>query len=76
LRGRTENQILAVVEESDEFAEIYPEDKYFIVKNFQKGGHVVGMTGDGGNDAPTFNQKVLLKRVAVSAWGKIFNFVG
>ena len=56
LKGRPENQILPLVEESDGFAEIYPEDKYFIVKSLQKGGHVVGMTGDGVNDAPALKQ--------------------
>jgi H+-transporting ATPase len=56
LKGRPENQILPLVEESDGFAEIYPEDKYFIVKSLQKGGHVVGMTGDGVNDAPVLKQ--------------------
>ncbi len=43
-------------EESDVFAEIYPEDKYIIVKSLQAKEHIVGMTGDGINDAPALKQ--------------------
>ena len=38
------------------FAGVLPEDKYKLVKAFQKGGHIVGMCGDGANDAPALRQ--------------------
>ena len=38
------------------FAGVLPEDKYNLVKAFQAGGHVVGMCGDGANDAPALRQ--------------------
>ena len=44
------------IEEIDGFAEIYPEDKYQIVRLLQSRGHMVGMTGDGVNDAPALKQ--------------------
>jgi H+-transporting ATPase len=38
------------------FAGVLPEDKYKLVKAFQKGGHTIGMCGDGANDAPALRQ--------------------
>ncbi len=42
--------------DADGFAEVYPEDKYVVVKRLQAAGHVTGMTGDGVNDAPALRQ--------------------
>jgi H+-transporting ATPase len=38
------------------FASVLPEDKYALVQAFQRDGHVVGMCGDGANDAPALRQ--------------------
>ncbi|GAB1421464.1 plasma-membrane proton-efflux P-type ATPase [Anaerolineales bacterium] len=40
----------------DVFARVYPEDKFRLVESLQNTGHIVGMTGDGINDAPAIRQ--------------------
>jgi len=46
----------STIEDTHGIAQIYPEDKFSIVKTLQRIGHVVGMTGDGVNDAPALGQ--------------------
>jgi H+-transporting ATPase len=38
------------------FAGVLPEEKFHLVRAFQKAGHTVGMCGDGANDAPALRQ--------------------
>jgi H+-transporting ATPase len=56
IEGLSEDERVKAVGETGGFAEIYPEDKYKIVKLLQSRGHMVGMTGDGVNDAPALKQ--------------------
>ncbi len=53
---RHESEIISLIEEANGFAQVFPEDKYFIVDELQKADHIVGMTGDGVNDAPTLKK--------------------
>jgi H+-transporting ATPase len=56
IEGLSKDEQVKIVGESNGVAEIYPEDKYKIVKLLQSRGHMVGMTGDGVNDAPALKQ--------------------
>ncbi|MEM4071481.1 MAG: plasma-membrane proton-efflux P-type ATPase, partial [Thermoplasmata archaeon] len=56
LRESSPQEATEIAEKSSGFAEIYPEDKYVIVKSLQANKHIIGMTGDGINDAPSLKQ--------------------
>lgn len=65
LGGLSHDEQIALIDGSDGFAEVYPEDKFRIVRLLQEEGHMVGMTGDGVNDSPALKQAEL--GTAVSA---------
>jgi H+-transporting ATPase len=54
--AQTGNATVDLFSGADGFAEVFPEDKYVVVKGLQAAGHITGMTGDGVNDAPALRQ--------------------
>jgi H+-transporting ATPase len=49
-------EVIESIEQADGFAEVFPEHKFHIVDVLQKRNHIVGMTGDGVNDAPALKK--------------------
>lgn len=44
------------IEKTTAFCQVFPEHKYTIIQNLQSRNYIVGMTGDGVNDAPALKQ--------------------
>jgi H+-transporting ATPase len=55
-REHESGQLADAIERADGFAQVFPEHKYHIVDVLQERGHIVGMTGDGVNDAPALKK--------------------
>jgi H+-transporting ATPase len=54
--AREAERLARSIEQADGFAQVFPEHKFHIVEVLQQRGHIVGMTGDGVNDAPALKK--------------------
>jgi H+-transporting ATPase len=54
--NKSDSDAQPIIEKADGFAQVFPEHKFRIVKLLQNKGHIVGMTGDGVNDAPALKE--------------------